>query len=268
MRRCPEESLPNPLARTDSLFLCTTCTDNFPLPLLFPSHAPLPRPPPTSPSHAPPLQGGFLSYDAWLDAVRLLGMLGGSGSGSGSGSGYGGGGGGGGGAGEGDAPTSSSAAATVQLARRVFDAFRPSMRPAAAGAGGGGGGEACVAFAPFVAGLCALSSSPPEDKFAVAFALLDGDCDGSLTLAEFGVLVQSMLRVVLACSALAQAKLAEGCAGRGGSVLGALQEAVVAEARRTSAARGGVSSSLQLLSREALGEMVVDCLELSGATTL
>ena len=160
--------------------------------------------------------GGFLPYSAWLETIQFITQL---------------------------AGRQSSCIEALTLGRKLFDAFSPAMIR----------GEPCVAFVPFVAGLSSLCSSPPEDKFAVSFALIDGDSDGHITSTEFYTLVLSYLNVVSACSALAEAKL-----GAAKVPLGHLARAVVAEAQRTCGPGD--------FSRETVAEIATDCIELHHAT--
>jgi Ca2+-binding EF-hand superfamily protein len=77
---------------------------------------------------------------------------------------------------------------------KIFRAFDPFDQDA-------------VPYVYFCAGLALLTDSPVEDKVMVAFVLCDTDGVGQITASEFQNLVLASLKVTIACSQLAKAKL-------------------------------------------------------------
>jgi Ca2+-binding EF-hand superfamily protein len=64
-----------------------------------------------------------------------------------------------------------------------------------------------VSYIDFCSGLSFLCDSPTEDKIMVAFVLNDRDTLGIISVNDFKNLVLACLRVVIACSSLAEDKL-------------------------------------------------------------
>ena len=88
--------------------------------------------------------------------------------------------------------------------------------------------ERTVSYIMFTVGLTCLCSSSVADKVAVACTLLDQDGDSCITIDQFEVLVLCMLRIIVAASTLAHARVSNA-----GSSLEELAGLVTREACRT-----------------------------------
>jgi len=164
---------------------------------------------------------GSLSYNDWLESVHLMKQLAGS--------------------------SDTGMIASMTLARKLFDLFQPKLRF----------GAASVEFVPFVVGLTALCSSPPEDKFSVAFTLLDSDGDGWITSQELRLLLSSFMAITSACSSIAAAKLSAA-----GVSIDVLAAAAVAETERHAKAVSGAKYRPGKFSLEQVADLAGDSVEL------
>ena len=164
---------------------------------------------------------GSLSYNDWLESVHLMKQLAGS--------------------------SDTGMLASMTLARKLFDLFQPKLRF----------GAASVEFVPFVVGLTALCSSPPEDKFSVAFTLLDSDGDGWISSQELRLLLSSFMAITAACSSIAAAKLSAA-----GVSIDVLAAAAVAEAERHAKTANGVSYRPGKFSLDQVADLAGDSVEL------
>ena len=116
-----------------------------------------------------------------------------------------------------------------------------------------------VPYVYFCAGLALLTDSPVEDKVMVAFVLCDSEGVGQITVTEFQNMVLASLKVALACSQLATAKLEQSGT-----------RATLEDLARLTVAEGLAVLNLSPedpLSLELVSEIALKCVSLSASDT-
>jgi hypothetical protein len=137
-------------------------------------------------------------------------------------------------------------ALALQLGMKIFRAFDPFDQDA-------------VPYVYFCAGLALLTDSPVEDKVMVAFVLCDSEGVGQITVTEFQNMVLASLKVALACSQLATAKLEQSGT-----------RATLEDLARLTVAEGLAVLNLSPedpLSLELVSEIALKCVSLSASDT-